>query len=105
MIRMIAFVAASLIAVQSHAQAADGLVSFDRAALADPAEAAALYEDIVEAAEDVCRAALRGSPFYHHKFRPCVSDAVNAAVAEIDAPLLTAHAGGERARARLASAN
>jgi UrcA family protein len=94
MIRTMFFATAAILASSSIASAAGKAVDFDRAKLGDPAYIEALYAEIELAAVEVCKAELRGSPFYHSKVRNCVKVSMARAVAEIDAPMLTALADG-----------
>ncbi|MBB5517803.1 UrcA family protein [Amphiplicatus metriothermophilus] len=105
MIRTSFFAIAAITALSSSALA-DVRVRFDRDALDDPAEVAALYERIEEAARKVCREARRDGVLGHYTLRGCVKDKIAEGVAAVDSPALTAYAEGSDAeRRRLAAAN
>lgn len=104
MIRTSLFAIATLSAV-AHPAFADVTVKFDRAALDDPAEVAALYERIEEAARQVCRQARRDGVLGHYTMRGCIKDKIAEGVAAVGSPALTAYAEGSDAeRRRLAAA-
>lgn len=70
-------------------------VAFDRAQLDDPAYVAALYAQIEVAAKTECAKAISSTLYYQQRFVDCVDEAVEAAIAEIDAPALTALAAAD----------
>ncbi|GAB4531163.1 MAG: hypothetical protein Kow00133_19800 [Amphiplicatus sp.] len=104
MIRTSLFAIAAICAVSPSAFA-DVTVRFDRDALDDPAEVAALYERIEEAAHEVCRQARRDGVLGHYTMRGCIKDKIAEGVAAVGSPALTAYAeGSDEERRRLAAA-
>lgn len=87
--------------------AAQSAIAFDRAALADPAAVEALYADIRAVAERACRKEHDGLSVLGARVRRvaverCVSETVDAAVRDANAPALHAlHDGDDVAPVRL----
>ena len=94
MIRTIFFATAAFGMSFSAANAAGKEVEFDRDDLDDPAYVEALYTEIGLAAREVCKEEFRGSPHFNARVRHCIKVSMARAVADIDAPMLTALADG-----------
>ena len=94
MIRTMFFATAAIAGLTSFALAAEKSVVFDRAYLSDPAYVEALYSEIGLAAREVCKEEFRGSPHFNARVRHCIKVSMARAVADIDAPMLTALADG-----------
>ncbi len=79
-------------------------VAIYAAELRTEAGAARIHARITSAAQAACRAENRGGAAFERGVRICTKDAVARAVAQLDAPLLTAHHAGETGPLQLASA-
>ena len=80
-------------------------IGYDAASLNDPAFVASLYGQIEDAARTVCRADLRGDALRPYKLDACIDAAVADAVAQVNAPGLTAYADGDISDSRVALLN
>lgn len=94
MIRTLFFATAAISGISTAALAGGKEVQFDRASLNEPAYVEALYAEIEQAAREVCKSELLGSPYYHSKVRSCIKASLARALADVDSPLLTAFAEG-----------
>ena len=63
-------------------------VTFDRAALASPAGAAEVYDQLHEAARTVCLADNAPGIWSEYRVRVCTADTMDRAIADLDAPRL-----------------
>lgn len=104
-IMLLPALAAALFAAPALANddAASRGVSISAADLSTPAGVARIHSLIEATALDVCQEENRGGVAYRESVRICTEDTVARTVAELDAPLLTAHHDGLVARIQLAS--
>jgi UrcA family protein len=109
MTRKLTFATAAItgfaICVAGAAQAGETTVTVNRSALSDPAYIEALYKEIRSVASKVCRTELYGSVVAIYAMNECVKEAADTAIAEIDAPMLTAYGNGEPDALAVASAD
>ncbi|MCB2098467.1 MAG: UrcA family protein [Parvularculaceae bacterium] len=92
------FATAAMSLINLQAIAAEKMVEFDRAALEDPNEVAALYGDIEKAAKQACREEY-ASPYYQSgSLKACQREAVARAVADVGSPMLTQYADESEAK-------
>lgn len=93
MIRTLFFATAAL-TLSAGPALAEQVIELDRSRLDDPAYVEALYAEIETTARAVCKADLRGSPFYHTHMDYCIKRSIADAVEQVGHPMMTAYAEG-----------